>query len=433
SEPGVGSTFWFEVALARKQAEPAPLDRSRGGLEGFRVLIIDENATNRRILREHFQSWGCRVGDESSSTEALRQLRTAARDQLPGLILLDERLAKIDGDSLAEIIRNVPTLSEIPRILIRSLGRKEDEVADASLFQATLTKPVRRSQLLNTVIDLVDQDSGESTPRRSSSTNGARSARIGLRVLVADDHEVNRKVALWMLGQLGCQAKAVANGREAIETLESQPFDIVLMDVQMPLMDGLEATQEIRNRETLGDRPRIPILALTAHAMEGDRQRCLAAGMDGYVSKPVTQRELYEILMDWSSRIRDEAACSRVLVPLEEGSAWRHEDLLQSCGDNEEIVRDVVETFLVTTPGFLGRMQQAFRERDLRTVAQEAHGLRGNSLCIGANALAATSVEIEERCRRIDGAGVEESIAVAQSAWEELREVLARLSQPKVP
>ncbi|MCC6728099.1 MAG: response regulator [Chthonomonadales bacterium] len=293
SQAGQGSTFWFTLRLPlqpERTADTAPPDV----LAGSRVLVVDDNETNRRILVEQLRSWRCQPIAAASGPEALEALRAPA-DRSFVAVLMDMHMPAMDGVQAATALRGAGLPGATPILLLSSAGgRSAVDAADAPVFAATLTKPVRPSALRQALEQALHTVGAASSARSGASLTATPVADLGLRVLLAEDNAVNQKVALRMLERWGCRADAVSNGREAISALASVPYDLVLMDVQMPEMDGLAATAAIRAAE--GGGRRVPIIAMTAHAMEGDRERCLEAGMDGYIAKPVRPQELLEAL-----------------------------------------------------------------------------------------------------------------------------------------
>jgi signal transduction histidine kinase/CheY-like chemotaxis protein len=296
--PGQGSTFHFTIE-ARPAELPAGSKREFIGeqpaLKGKRILVVDDNATNRRILALQSAKWGMAVEDTALPEQALSKLRSAAFD----LAVVDMHMPGMDGITLAQRVRAAG--HTLPLVLFTSLGRKEG--GEGGLFAATLAKPLRQSQLFDTLVGLL----GDDAPARQAAVAPARpkvdekmAERHPLRILVAEDNLVNQKLALRLLSQMGYRADVASNGIEAIESIQRQAYDVVLMDVQMPEMDGLEASRRIV--ATGRDRPHI--VAMTANAMQGDREECLAAGMDDYVTKPIRVDALVEALMQvkpWSA------------------------------------------------------------------------------------------------------------------------------------
>ncbi len=308
SEPGQGSSFWLDLTLPL-QARPLGLGAAAPPhLAGLRVLVVDDNDTNRHVLREQLLSWGWRPTELDGGRSAADVLLDAQRLGDPfGIVLLDMHMPEMDGEQTAAAIRSHSSLTSMPLVLLSSGVVGTQAEMRAKGFAAALTKPVRRSHLLNALMEVIgcpDDAAEERAPVKPVS----RVASPGLRVLVAEDNTVNQKVVLRLLEQAGCRAEAVANGAEAVAALDRLPFDVVLMDVQMPEMDGFEATAEIRRKQaTCGKHT--PIIAMTAHAMQGDRERCLAAGMDDYVAKPVKPHDLVKALLRWDPRAGEDGPC----------------------------------------------------------------------------------------------------------------------------
>jgi CheY-like chemotaxis protein len=258
-------------------------------LQGKRILVVDDNATNRRILALQSAKWGLVAQDTEAPETALQMIEANRYD----LAIIDMHMPGMDGATLAQRIRAAG--HTLPLVLFTSLGRKE--AGDESLFAATLAKPLRQSQLFDTLVSLLAH---EAAPQRAAApvkpTMDAQMAeRHPLRILLAEDNLVNQKLALRLLQQMGYRADVASNGIEAIESVARQAYDVVLMDVQMPEMDGLEASRRITAKYPAGERPRI--VAMTANAMQGDREMCLEAGMDDYITKPIRVEALVQALM----------------------------------------------------------------------------------------------------------------------------------------
>ncbi len=300
---GVGSTFWFTVTLERQATgDHLSLERSAStSLIGRRVLVVDDNATNRTIV--HYQLAGAGVDDQAvdGAEAALAALRGAVTAGRPfDAAILDRQMPEADGLMLAAAIRSEPAIAATPLMLMTSLGLRDTAELERLKITVRLTKPVKPAQMLEALAAMM---APAGTRRSSPETMAAEPAeRSRSRILVAEDNPVNQKVVLLQLKKLGHAADAVANGAEALEALARIPYDIVLMDCQMPEMDGYEATGRIRARQT-GTR-RTPIVAMTAHALAGDRDKCLAAGMDDYITKPVKVAELVDVLARWAPPTR---------------------------------------------------------------------------------------------------------------------------------
>jgi signal transduction histidine kinase/CheY-like chemotaxis protein len=300
--PGRGSTFYFTIRVPVAELPPV---RSRDfvgtqpELAGRRVLVVDDNATNRRVLTLQTAKWGMAARDAETPSEALRCLDAG---ETYDLAVLDMHMPEMDGLELARRIRQ--RNAKLPLVLFSSLGRREAGDAEG-LFDAFLAKPVRQSQLFDTLVNLLV---GDAAPRERAAAPAAAKSKIDaemaarhpLRILLAEDNVVNQKLALRLLQQMGYRADLASNGIEAIESVERQTYDVILMDVQMPEMDGLEASRRITAKWQPGDRPRI--VAMTANAMQGDREMCIAAGMDDYITKPIRVDQLVDALNHVSPR-----------------------------------------------------------------------------------------------------------------------------------
>ena len=301
SEEGRGSTFTFTAVLEKQRLAESDSPAGRRNLEHTRVLIVDDNATNRYILSRYLDSWGCRSVEADTAEEALVQLRIADREgDAFEIALLDRIMPEVDGDMLAREIKADPKLARTILVRVSSAGdiggKRQLEEPE---FAASLLKPVKQSQLFDC---LQTATSGavvarRQTPRAIAVDRATLLEGLGnVHVLVAEDNIVNQKVALRMLQRIGLHADAVANGLEALEALTRVDYDLVLMDCQMPEMDGYEASRAIRDRNSDVRNHDIPIVAMTANAMKGDREECLAAGMDDYVAKPVDVDSLAEVM-----------------------------------------------------------------------------------------------------------------------------------------
>jgi CheY-like chemotaxis protein len=311
SAPGKGSTFWFSVRLGRSTTAPLA-DPAAADLHGKRVLVVDDNATSRQIVHYQVLSWGMVNGIATDAQSALAALRDAQHDGTPyDVAILDMQMPGMDGLELARAIKADPALAGIKLVMLASVGLGErggDEAAWQAAIDAFLTKPVRSSQLYNSLVRVLSGSGSQGMPTTDVAAKGG-SGPSGVprpdqgrgRVLVVEDNAVNQRVAVRMLETRGYRVDAVANGREAVDALAHIPYDLVLMDCQMPEMDGYAATAAIRQRErTQGTAARrTPIIAMTANALKGDAEKCLAAGMDDYIPKPVTVQHLEAILRRW--------------------------------------------------------------------------------------------------------------------------------------
>jgi len=312
SRPSEGSTFWFTLPLSLDTQDIAPL-LPQSDLEGVHVLIVDDNKINCRVLHEQLSSWGMRSSAYPTGGEAMRALREAqaARDPYQ-VAILDYYLPDMDGESLGRMIKDDPALRETLLVMLTSVGQRGDAKRVSEVgFSAYLVKPVSPSQLLDalsTVLGTYKEGISTTLITRHTLAESQTAEAVPVpkqekpihaRILVVEDNAVNQRMAVRMLEKLGCRVDVAANGLEAVEMVERLKYDLVFMDCQMPEMDGYEATAEIRRREDASRHTLI--IAMTAHTMQGDREKCLKAGMDDYIAKPIKKERLLEIMEKWMS------------------------------------------------------------------------------------------------------------------------------------
>ena len=393
---GEGSRFHFTIQAppaSEMAAAPASGRRSLAGaqpqLEDLRVLIVDDNDTNRRILTLQTEKWGMRPRDTALPREALGWI---VRGDPFDVAILDMHMPDMDGVALAGAIRGQPAGADLPLVLFTSLGRREID-AGGSLFAAYVSKPIKPSQLFDALTGVFSGRRGAAAPagqapaQAAARPDGQIAQRHPLRLLLAEDNPVNQKLALRLLGQMGYRADVAGNGLEVLDALARQPYDVVLMDVQMPEMDGLEASRQINQRWARHLRPRI--IAMTANAMAGDREMCLAAGMDDYLTKPIRVPELVAALQN--SRPLPAPGDSAVTPPAIQAATL---DELAAATDHD-FVRELIDTYLDDTPRLLAEMRQGLAESQPATVQRAAHSLKSNSASLGAQALSAQAKELE--------------------------------------
>jgi PAS domain S-box-containing protein len=403
SQFGIGTTFWF-TAQFEKQPHAVSQACSRGpSLENMRALIVDDNATNRKILSHQLTSWGMIHEEADGGVRALEMLRTAAAQGTPhDLAILDLMMPVMDGFELARRIKADPLTASVRLVLLTSYGQRGDgNVAREAGVAAYLTKPVRQSQLFECLTNVLRKSDekldDKAFPLRSISliTNHAleETAMIPNKlILLAEDNIVNQKVAVRQLAKLGYRADAVANGREAVEALERIPYDLVLMDCQMPEMDGYEATGEIRRRE--GQSKHTRVVAMTANALQGDRDKCLAAGMDDYLSKPVKLEELSQLLQ----RVFADPAGNLPDVAIEmQPAPVDLERLHEAMGED---LFDILEIYCSQMSENLDKLGTAIAAGDAGTVNLIAHNCAGTSANCGM-------VAVVEPLRALEKAGRE--------------------------
>ena len=423
SEPKLGSRFHFTVQFGLPGGAPAPpLSPPNVNLQGIPVLVIDDNATNRRILEGMLKPWAMQPTLTGGGDEGLLALRRAReRGQPFPLILLDAQMPGMDGFGVAEKLRSDPTLAGAAIMMLTSGGQRGDAARCRELgIAAYLVKPIRRSELLEAILLVLGRPPAGQDRSQLITRHTLRETRRKLRILVAEDNAVNRELVIRRLQKLGHTAIAVSDGREAVERWEQEAAscDLILMDMQMPEMDGFQATAQIRDKEKSSGK-HIPIIALTAHAMKGDRERCLAAGMDGYVAKPIRQQELMETieaLVPSGPGVRPTSPAEN--IPRE----VLDEALLVAHLDNDpQLLRDLVDIFLDECPRLLHDIAVALENRDAKGVQRGAHSLKGSTSNLAAQMASEAALELE----RLAQAG---DFARADSVLRELKLQIERLA-----
>ena len=416
SEVGAGSTFWFTVVLAKVEAGLIPVEALEvADVCGARILAVDDNETNRKVLAGMLGSWGCGHEEVESADAAVRALRRGAAEGDPFRIaILDMHMPGVDGEMLGAAIRNDRALCDTALVMMTSGGSRGDAARmEKAGFAAYLVKPVRQSQLYDCLAVVLGRElpaevhMGPPTAIITRHTL-AEQAKHRLRILLAEDNPVNQKVALITLQKLGYRADVVGNGREAVSALQSVAYDLVLMDVQMPDLDGMEATRLIRDPRSGVLNSATPIVALTAHAMTGDRQKCLDAGMDDYLSKPIRPDELAEVLARWlplsdPSLDPQPAVAPASQVLLEGAEPIFDESVLLDLLDGDRKAADqILAEFFDDASRQIDAIGQAVAREDGSLLRQRAHALKGASASVGAKVLWRLSSDLEQHAR--DGA-----------------------------
>ena len=424
SEKGHGSEFWFTVRLCRQDVKVQDRPLVPADIKQYHFLVVDDNATNREILMTQFRAWGVRAEEASDGPEALKALHLAheSGDHFH-VAILDMQMPGMDGAELARTIKADKTIKDTILVLMTSLGQRGDAQAMKQLgFAAYLTKPVRQAALfgcLSAVLTNAAKDQEEQPLVTRHVVNELQ--RVSMRILLAEDNITNQQVALGILKKLGFSADAVANGAEALKSLETLPYDLVLMDVQMPEMDGYEATRQIRNPQSAVANHEIPIIAMTANAMKGDREKCLAAGMNDYLSKPVMPRELADVLDRWlpkkpalSMAARAPRGLAAASGRQKQATVFDKAGMLDRLMDDEELARTVVKGFLDDIPKQIRLLRDCIEAADVPGATRQAHTIKGASANVGGEALRAVAFEMEQAA----GAGDLKAVLAAMPELE---------------
>jgi signal transduction histidine kinase/CheY-like chemotaxis protein/HPt (histidine-containing phosphotransfer) domain-containing protein len=432
AQEGQGSRFWFRIPVETADGFELADPSETGTLRGARILVADAGSTSRSILIHHLRRWGADTLEAHDRGAALTTLQeAAARDTPVDLVVFD---AGAPGLDLARAIRADASIPAPRLIALTPVGAKPEVDADESLsISAHLAKPVRKAELHGALREAlcrggVGAPAARLAPSAASETRGPR-----LRVLLAEDNEVNLEVAIAMLEALGCEVQAVRDGREALERSGEETFDIVFMDCQMPEMDGFAATRAIREREASEASARLPIVALTAHAMRFDRDQCLVAGMDDYLSKPFSKNDLRQVLSRWADRVGgadagpaetpEDAVAAIAASPLERGT-WAELRALEGDAAGDLLAR-VVDTYLQSSSRLERAIRDAVAAADPAAVARAAHTLKSSSGQVGAARLAGLCKDLEAHGR---AGRTRDAEALLPELWNELEAVREALA-----
>jgi two-component system, sensor histidine kinase and response regulator len=421
---GPGSMFHFTAAfgVAENSAErAAPLEIST--LRGLPVLVVDDNATNRRILEVQLTGWGMKPATTEGATEALDAIRHAAAANAPfKLVLADLHMPDVDGGELTELIRRMPEAADV-RIIMMSSALRENYGKQDLGVDAYLLKPVKASQLLGVIRSVLGK---ASVPQNGSKRTRATSSAHPARVLVAEDSAVNQELIKRLLAKWGHSVVIAENGKQALSLMETERFDVVLMDVQMPEINGFEATASIRESERATGR-HIPIIALTAHALKGDRERCIAAGMDDYISKPIESQTLFDVI---------ESAIAGAVMPKTNGQsrepAFDAAALMRNFDDDVELVRTLAGVFAESSDRQLSEIRNGIASVDCSMVELASHSLKGAVANFRARATADAAASLEQMGRAGDLSNANPAFEILEKELQLLQRELSMFVEVNV-
>jgi len=433
SEFGKGSTFWFTVQLAQQENQLQKPAIDPAVLNDIPILVVDDNETSREILQTRLSAWGMKPELSVDGPQALQKLQEAHAAGSPfPIAILDMQMPGMDGQQLAAVIKADPVLQETKLILLTSLGHRGDARRYQELgFAGYLTKPLRHQDLYQ-VLALVLGESGkpaELLTRHTVREYNRIPSLAGKRVLLVEDNVVNQKVALAMLKKFTIKADTVANGKEALQALVSAPYDLVLMDVQMPVMDGVEATKRLRSGEAGPTNAQVPVISLTAHAFEEDRKRFLEAGMNDLLTKPVDPHALAECLELWlqgSASLPDRNPGSA--PPSTQGEAadiFNRQELLGRVMNDEDLLHEVIDTFLGEIPSRMDALSKAIGEQDLSTILHQSHTIKGTGANLAASQLKQAAEKLEQAARNQEFDSLQDCMDNLQLQLQVLKEHLA--------
>jgi CheY-like chemotaxis protein len=417
SDPGKGSTFHFTARYAVRKAAPTPSSFvGVSNLSGLQVLIVEDAPDNARILAETIQSWHMRPTIVQSNQGAVDVLsRSRGVGTRFDFILVDAQMAGESGFSLAEYIVKHPELPR-PVMMLTSVAQADGVEHCRKLgLSVYVIKPISDSDLFDAMMSIRGARVEQKLASPAAAVVSGNKPAGGLRILLAEDNAVNQEVAQQMLQKRGHSVTIASNGREALKLVSLSEFDLILMDIQMPEMDGFQATAAIREMERKGSR-RTPIVAMTAHAMKGDRERCLESGMDGYVSKPVQSKMLYETIEN--IRATGTAAGASLQVSASgrlERKAVNIDEILDRLGGNVGLLQSVVALFEEDSPGQMVRIHDAIKNGDAQALMVAAHTLKGSLLVLSADRASTAALELEKLGRQSKLQGTAEWFAILES------------------
>jgi len=407
SQQGGGSTFWFVVRLEKQPEGATAVPDTPVNLRDMHVLVVDDNATNREILTLQLAAWGCISREAADARSALSILRVAQDAGSPfALAIVDMEMPEVDGEELGRRIKADPELRDTVLVMLTSVGARDDAARLLEVgFSAYLCKPVKQADLYEAIAVALRGAERSSPAGQLASRNAISDAlKARVRILVAEDNLVNREVVVAILSRAGYHCDCVATGREVVERVSDGRYDLVLMDCMMPEVDGYEATAAIRAREAKrADGVRLPIVALTANAMKGDRERCIVAGMDDYVAKPLNPHGLLSKVGEWILAVyEDEEDSSETAAAPADAPADDVLDLgaaLSWLNDDTELLARVAGAFLQQSPEQMAEIREAARSSDAETLERAAHGLKGSAANFGAEPLRQAAYDVEQAGR----------------------------------
>ncbi len=436
SEVGTGSAFHFTAQFGRQAGtseESAAKERESVNLIDLPVLVVDDNATNRRILEEILTRWAMRPASVDSGLLALDTLCQARATGNPyALVLLDVHMPGMDGFEVAQRIKQDPTLSGATVMMLTSATRPADIARCKELgVAAYLIKPIRRTELLEAMLSALSGRASDPSQLRVSSHRSVNERRRGVRILLVEDNPVNQTVALRLLTKYGHRVVVAGNGREALLALEKAPdgFDLILMDVQMPEMDGVAATAAIREREK-ETKSRIPIVAMTAHVMKGDRERCLAAGMDDYISKPIQAKALLDLIAGLTGVPAAGAETTAAVAANTQGPNFK--EMAEVFEGDMDLIHEIVHLFLQECPRQCALLREALERGHRQVVEHTAHALRGSVSNFAFPAAFHNLQQLETMGAQGDLSGAAELFVTVEAQLQTLQTALAAFQKEHV-
>ncbi len=428
SELGKGSTFWFTLVLEQAEGKTSAIKYHT--LADENILVVDDNETNQEVLGQFLTAWKVPYNLVSNGSEALQVMYDAVAKNKPySMALIDMQMPGMDGAKLAEIIQSEAKFSDIRLALLTSQGKRGDaEKMHKQGFSAYLSKPIHQSELYNALMQLSNvENTLDSNELITRYTAKEQQIKFSVSILVVDDNSINQAVAKGMLAKFGVAVTLANNGQEALDLLQRQAFDLVFMDCQMPVMDGYTATKNIRDSQSPVLNHTIPVVAMTANAMQGDKEKCLASGMDDFIAKPVSAVKLRQILEKWLAHKIVQARDSVFEVEVkgeteEEGElVFDYPAISERLMDDKALIQTIIDAYLADMPLQIEQLKAFIHDQNTEQLAAQAHKIKGASSNVGAMALAALAYKMEQAGKLGDITMVEQDLAELECAFELLK------------
>lgn len=426
SAPGRGSTFWFSLPFGKQEPDREPVKSFDVDMWEKRILVVDDNAKSRYVISALLRVWKCNVDRASDAVAALEMMELAVEEKRPyRIVILDLVMPGMGGEEVGRKIRLQEEFKETALVMLTDIGRRGDvsRLKEAG-FSAYLTKPLKQDQLYNCILTLLKHETAgppEEPAKRLFITRHTieEAKRKNVRILLVEDHPVNRTVVIKTLEKMGYKIDSAENGNIALRKFKEEKYDLILMDLQMPELDGFEAVEIIRRREKARNISPIPIIAMTASAMREDKEKCFQAGMDDYIVKPINPLELAEKIESSLRETKYSVEERDTFIP--QRDFLEYENVLERIGRDEELLDEVVRMFAEDLPNRIETLRNACRERDVGALKRCAHTLRGAASTAGSHVIAETALEVEFGAEKKDFKAVEKGIENIEAESKKLR------------
>lgn len=402
SHKNIGTTFWFILDLKKQDKEKVFIEENYSDIKNTKIIIVDDNPVNRKVITHKLKCWECFFDEADSGHSAIKKILNAKLMGEPFQIaILDMDMPDIDGETLGKIIKTTDAIKDTMLVMMTSIDKKGDHKRFTEAgFSALLTKPVKHSHLYNCLSIIMGRKVDNKNPHKKIITEYMVEKKVTekFRILITEDNTINQKVCLKILEKMGFTADIASNGLEALQAIEKTRYDLIIMDIQMPEMNGFEATLKIRNSGNTFNQ-KIPIIAMTANAMKEDKEKCIQAGMNDYISKPVEPENLWNVIKKYLNHRIYYEDININKKPKQEIKIFDYEGLYKRVDGDEELLEELVGEFINQTPDIINSIQEAIEKNDLITVERKAHSLKGSSANIGAILLNEIAINMEKQAR----------------------------------